>query len=460
MNYLEDTIAAISTPIGFSGIGIVRLSGDQSVSIIKKIFRPKSGKELNEYPNRSMIYGHIIDQEENILDEVLVSIMLAPNTYTREDIVEVNCHGGIVSVRKILEAIINEGARLAEPGEFTKRAFLNGRLDLSQAEAVIDVINAKTDKSLKMSMRQLEGNLSKKISAIREGLLEILAHIEAGIDYPEYDIEEMTNEVMKAGVEESLESVRKLIISSENGKMIREGIKTAIIGRPNVGKSSLLNALLGEERAIVTEIEGTTRDSIEEYINIRGIPLKIIDTAGIRDTDNVIEQIGITKTKAILEESDFVLLLLDGQRSLEKDDKELLKLVDDKKGFILINKVEKNQVLVKEEVQALSHMQVLEISILADVGIDQLKDQIYESISSSNADGDPYEMVSNIRHIQLLKEAYSSLEDGLEGLDMGIPVEMLSVDIKNAWDALGKITGETVGEALLDEIFGKFCIGK
>lgn len=460
MNYLEDTIAAISTPIGFSGIGIVRLSGDQAVSIVEKIFQPKSKKKLREHPNRSMVYGHIVDRDGNILDEVLVSIMLAPNTYTREDIVEINCHGGVVSVRKILESVTQEGARLADPGEFTKRAFLNGRLDLSQAEAVIDVINAKTDKSLKMSMKQLEGSLSKKVSEIRNDLLEILAYIEAGIDYPEYDIEEMSYDTMKLRMGEALEAVQKLIETSENGKLIREGIKTAIVGRPNVGKSSLLNALLGEERAIVTEIEGTTRDSIEEYINIRGIPLKIIDTAGIRDTENVIEQIGITKTKAILEESDFVLLLLDGQRKLEKEDMELLRLVDEKKGFILINKVERDQVLVKDEVQALSHMKVLEISIVADVGIEELKDQIYESISDSNGDGDSYEMVSNIRHIQLLKESATSLEEGMEGLGMGIPVEMLSVDVKNAWDALGKITGETVGEALLDEIFGKFCIGK
>ncbi|WP_246798087.1 tRNA uridine-5-carboxymethylaminomethyl(34) synthesis GTPase MnmE [Alkalibacter rhizosphaerae] len=460
MNYLEDTIAAISTPVGFSGIGIVRMSGTMSLSIIDEIFQAKSGKSVMNHPNRSMVYGHIVDQEGSIVDEVLVSVMKAPHTYTKEDIVEINCHGGIVSVRKILEILTEKGARLAEPGEFTKRAFLNGRLDLSQAEAVIDVINAKTDKSLKMSVKQLEGNLSKKIREIRHVLVEILAYIEAGIDYPEYDIEELTQEVMESRIQEAKKAVDGLIDSSKSGKIIREGIKTAIVGRPNVGKSSLLNTLLGEERAIVTEIEGTTRDSIEEFISIRGIPLKIIDTAGIRETENIIEKIGITKTKEILNESDFVLLLLDGQRNLEEDDKALLELAKDKKGLAIINKVEKNQVLFQKDVEKKTHMEVAEISILEQKGIDKLRERIYETISDASMDGESYDMVSNIRHIQLLKEASKALKEGLEGLKRGIPVEMLSVDMKNAWESLGKITGETVGEALLDEIFGKFCIGK
>lgn len=460
MNYLEDTIAAISTPVGFSGIGIVRMSGTMSLSIIDEIFRAKSGKSVTNHPNRSMVYGHIVDQEGSIVDEVLVSVMKAPHTYTKEDIVEINCHGGIVSVRKILEILTEKGARLAEPGEFTKRAFLNGRLDLSQAEAVIDVINAKTDKSLKMSVKQLEGNLSKKIREIRHVLVEILAYIEAGIDYPEYDIEELTQEVMESRIQEAKKAVDGLIDSSKSGKIIREGIKTAIVGRPNVGKSSLLNTLLGEERAIVTEIEGTTRDSIEEFISIRGIPLKIIDTAGIRETENIIEKIGITKTKEILNESDFVLLLLDGQRNLEEDDKALLELAKDKKGLAIINKAEKNQVLFQKDVEKKTHMEVAEISILEQKGIDKLRERIYETISDASMDGESYDMVSNIRHIQLLKEASKALKEGLDGLKMGIPVEMLSVDMKNAWESLGKITGETVGEALLDEIFGKFCIGK
>lgn len=460
MNYLEDTIAAISTPIGFSGIGIVRMSGSRAKAILKEIFQPKSEKDLDRFPNRSMIYGHIIDSEGMVLDEVLVSIMLAPHTYTREDIVEINGHGGIVSLRKILETLLHHGARLAEPGEFTKRAFLNGRLDLSQAEAVIDVINAKTDKSLKMSMKQLEGSLSKKIGEIRGGLVEILAYIEAGIDYPEYDIEELTDQGMENKIVPLIQGIERLIFSSESGKIIREGIKTAIIGKPNVGKSSLLNTLLGEDRAIVTEIEGTTRDTIEEFISIHGIPLKIIDTAGIRETDNLIEQMGINRTKEILEESDFVLLLLDGQRQLSEEDLSLLRLAQNKKGLVVINKVEENRILERESVESIAKREVIEISILEQKGIDALKQKIHECITEGDLDGESYDLVSNVRHIQLLKEGLQALKDAQEGLSMHLPVELLSVDLKNAWDSLGKITGETVGEALLDEIFSKFCIGK
>jgi tRNA modification GTPase len=460
MYYLEDTIAAISTSVGFAGIGIVRMSGNRSLEILQRIFHPKSGKSIHQYPNRSMIYGHVTDSEGIVLDEVLVTKMMAPATYTREDVMEIHCHGGVVSVRKILETLLKEGARLAEPGEFTKRAFLNGRLDLSQAEAVMDVINAKTEKSLKMSMKQLEGSISKKIGHIRGGLVEILAFIEASIDYPEYDIEELSYETMKTQILGWKDAVDRLIESSGSGKLIREGVKTAIVGRPNVGKSSLLNTLLGEERAIVTEIEGTTRDTIEEYISIRGIPLKIIDTAGIRETTNIIEKIGITKTKEILEESDFVLLLLDGQRPLEEEDKVLLSLAKDKKGLVIINKVEKNRALDRRDVEKVYHMDVVEISIFENLGIDLLRDRIYESISQADMDGESYDMVSNIRHIQLLTEAASALQDGLEGLEIRMPVEMISVDVRNAWELLGSITGETVGEALLDEIFSKFCIGK
>lgn len=460
MNYIDDTIAAISTPVGFSGIGIVRMSGKDALSILKQIFQPNTGKDMDRYANRTLVYGHIFDLDGNMLDEVLASKMLAPNTYTREDIVEINCHGGMVSVRKILEVLLQAGARLAEPGEFTKRAFLNGRLDLSQAEAVIDVINAKTDKSLRMSVKQLEGSLSKKIRQIRNGLVEVLAYIEAGIDYPEYDIEELTPDSMEQGILTLKREIDGLIASSQSGKMIREGIKTAIIGRPNVGKSSLLNTLLGEERAIVTEYEGTTRDTIEEYISIRGIPLKIIDTAGIRETENVIEQMGINKTKEILCESDFVLLLLDGQKDLQSEDLDLLELTRDRNGIVIINKVEKDKVLNKSSVEGKTHMEIAEISILEQQGIHELREMIYGRITESDFDGDSYDLVSNVRHIQLLKDGAQNLQEALQGLEMNLPVEMLSVDVKNAWDNLGKITGETVGEALLDEIFSKFCIGK
>ncbi|MBF7096079.1 tRNA uridine-5-carboxymethylaminomethyl(34) synthesis GTPase MnmE [Alkalibacter mobilis] len=460
MNYLEDTIVAISTPVGFSGIGIVRMSGENSVEITKEIFKTKTKKDFDDYDNRSIIYGHIIDGSGEVIDEVLVSKMLGPNTYTKEDVIEINCHGGMISVRKILELIVEKGARIAEPGEFTKRAFLNGRLDLSQAEAVIDVINAKTEKSLQMSVKQLEGSLSYKVKTIRNQLIEILAYIEAGIDYPEYDIEEMSYEIIREKTNLIKESIDKMILSSESGKIIREGIKTAIVGKPNVGKSSLLNMLLGEERAIVTEIEGTTRDTIEEYISIKGIPLKIIDTAGIRETENIIEKIGITKTKEILAQSDFAILLLDGQRPLDAEDEMLLELAKDKKGIVAINKVEKNVIISKKEVEEKSHMEVVEISVIEELGIDNLRNKIYENITKSQIDSESYDMVSNIRHINLLKEASKSLEEGLEGIKANIPVEMLSVDIKNAWDKMGRITGETVADDIVDEIFSKFCIGK
>ncbi|SHE39818.1 tRNA uridine-5-carboxymethylaminomethyl(34) synthesis GTPase MnmE [Alkalibacter saccharofermentans] len=460
MNYLEDTVAAISTPVGFSGIGMVRMTGDKSVEVIKKIFVTKSTTDFDDYKNRSIIYGHIVDEKGQIVDEVLVSKMLGPNTYTREDVIEISCHGGIIPVRKILELTLANGARMAEPGEFTKRAFLNGRIDLTQAEAVIDVINSKTDRSLQMSVKQLEGRLSKKVKEIRNDLIEILAHIEASIDYPEYDIEEMSFQLISQKSNDIKFKIDKLIQTSKNGRIIREGIKTAIIGKPNVGKSSLLNALLGEERAIVTEFEGTTRDTIEEYINIKGIPLKIIDTAGIRETENLIEKLGINKTKEILSESDFVLLLLDGERGIDEEDMALLQLVKDKKGLVAINKIDRKLKVNKEDVRDKSHMEVVEISILKELGIEELKNKIYDEVSNAGMDSDAYEMVSNIRHINLLQDSSQSLNDCLEGLDSGLPIEMISVDVKNAWDKLGKMIGETVTEDIVDEIFSKFCIGK
>ncbi|NTW70987.1 MAG: tRNA uridine-5-carboxymethylaminomethyl(34) synthesis GTPase MnmE [Eubacteriaceae bacterium] len=459
MFYIDDTIAAISTPLGFSGIGIVRMTGSESFAIAQKVFKA-AAKDFSTVENRKIIFGHILDDSGKVIDEVLVSKMAGPNTYTREDVVEINCHGGLIPVRKILDLLLIHGARLAEPGEFTKRAFINGRIDLSQAEAVIDVINSKTEKSLNISMKQLEGSLSLKIKQIREELLEILAHIEASIDYPEYDIEEMSFELILGKSKKIRDDVEELIKNSESGRIIREGIKTAIIGKPNVGKSSLLNKLLGEERAIVTEIAGTTRDTIEEYISIRGIPLKIIDTAGIRETDNIIEKIGISKTKEILVQSDFVLLLLDAGSELDEEDLILMDLVKDKKGIVVINKIDKELMIDKNEVIQRSHMETAEISLLNDTGVSSLKDQIYDNISVGEIDSESYELVSNIRHIQLLKETSEALKEAGISLESGLPVEMISVDIKNAWDKLGSITGETVTEDIVDEIFSKFCIGK
>jgi len=460
MIHEQDTIAAISTPAGYSGIGIVRLSGEKALDIAERVFQPKTDKGFEEFPNRCMIYGNIQDENGQAIDEVLLVKMKAPNTYTKEDVVEINCHGGMVSVQKILYRLIEKGARLAEPGEFTKRAFLNGRIDLTQAEAVIDVINAKTERSLKLSMNQLEGSLSHLLKGLREKLVEILAHIEAGIDYPEYDIETMSIETVRSKGYEIKKEIEQLIQKAQSGRILKEGIKTAIIGKPNVGKSSLMNALLGQQRAIVTEIEGTTRDTIEEVINIKGIALNIIDTAGIRETEDLIERIGIDKTKEILAQSDFVLTILDGGKILDENDKTLLHLSEGKNGIVIINKIDQEQRIDKKEIEKRTPFPIHEISAMEDRGIEELKDIIYHMISTEEIENESYELVSNMRHIRLLEEALQSLTEGLSGIDAGIEYELFSVDIKEAWDKLGKITGETVSDTIIDEILSRFCLGK
>lgn len=460
MIHEQDTIAAISTPAGYSGIGIVRLSGEKALDIAEKVFQPKTDKGFEEFPNRSMIYGNIQDENGQAIDEVLLVKMKAPNTYTKEDVVEINCHGGMVSVQKILYRLIEKGARLAEPGEFTKRAFLNGRIDLTQAEAVIDVINAKTERSLKLSMNQLEGSLSHRLKRLREKLVEILAHIEAGIDYPEYDIETMSIETVRSKGYEIKKEIEQLIQKAQSGRILKEGIKTAIIGKPNVGKSSLMNALLGQQRAIVTEIEGTTRDTIEEVINIKGIALNIVDTAGIRETEDIIERIGIDKTKEILAQSDFVLMILDGGKILDENDKTLLDLAEEKKGIVIINKIDQEQKINRKEIEERTPFPIHEISAMEDRGIEELKDIIYHMISTEEIENESYELVSNMRHIRLLEEALQSLTEGLKGIEAGIEYELFSVDIKETWENLGKITGETVSDTIIDEIFSRFCLGK
>ncbi|MFZ7119739.1 MAG: tRNA uridine-5-carboxymethylaminomethyl(34) synthesis GTPase MnmE [Eubacteriaceae bacterium] len=456
----DDTIAAISTPVGFSGIGIVRVTGNKTFEIINKIFRSKV-RTFNDFENRKIIYGHIIDNfTEDIIDEVLVSKMKGPKTYTKQDLVEVNCHGGIIPVKKILELILKNGARLAEPGEFTKRAFLNGRIDLTQAEAVIDIINAKTNKSLDISLKQLDGSISKKINVIRNKILEMLAHIEANIDYPEYDIEEVSyDEILKESIVVRNE-VKDLIYNSENGRLIREGINTTIIGKPNVGKSSLLNTLLGHKRAIVTEIPGTTRDTIEEYISIEGVPLKIIDTAGIRETENIIEKIGIEKTKDILNQCDLVLLLLDSSNILDDDDIVLLKMINNKRAIILLNKVDKDVRINEKDIKKITNKQIVQISATEELGIERLKKCVLESVSDNGLELESFEIVSNIRHINLLKETNESLKHVIEAIKAKIPLELVSTDLKDSWGLLGEITGDTINEDIMDKIFSNFCIGK
>ncbi|MFZ7133501.1 MAG: tRNA uridine-5-carboxymethylaminomethyl(34) synthesis GTPase MnmE [Eubacteriales bacterium] len=457
--YYEDTIAAISTPVGFSGIGIVRISGKDAFVIIEKLFHSKYNKEdINV--DRKLYYGHIIHPQNNtVIDEVLVSRMSKPNTYTKENVVEINCHGGMISVKKILNLLIENGARLAEPGEFTKRAFLNGRIDLTQAEAVMDIINAKTDQSLELSMRQLRGGISQQISKLRNHIVEMLAHIEASIDYPEYDIEEISYTKILNISQKVYKDINTLIYHAENGKIIREGILTAIIGKPNVGKSSLLNALMGEQRAIVTEIPGTTRDTIEEYINIEGVPLKIIDTAGIRETKNEIERIGINKAKDIIQQSDLILMMFDVSDPLNEDDLQLIKLIEGKKAILLLNKVDKEKKISKQEFIQYEKP-LIEISATEQIGLRELKEEIINVVFEHGFEKDAYEFISNIRHIQLLNKAKNSINSGMQTIKQQMPLEIVSIDLKDAWMTLGEITGETMKEDLIDQIFSNFCIGK
>lgn len=447
------TIAAISTPAGLGGIGIVRLSGENALDIVKKVFKPKKNRE---YKSHTLRYGYIVDENDTIIDEVLVSYFKAPNTYTGEDICEINCHGGSVSTKKILEIVLKNGATMAEAGEFTKKAFLNGKIDLSQAEAVIDVINSKTEKENRASQNQLQGYLSKKINEIKSGITDILVDIEANIDYPEYDIEEVRREKIDKILCNSIEKLEKLEKSFESGKMLKEGVTTAIIGKPNVGKSSLLNALLKAERAIVTEIPGTTRDTIEEYITIKGVPLKIIDTAGIRKTDDIVEGIGVEKSKKVLEEAQLVLVLLDGTKTLEAEDFELLSMIENKKYIIVINKIDVENKIDKSKLKG----KIIEISAKTLIGLEELENMIEEMFAFNNIEVENDAIITSLRHKQLITSAKDELVKTKKALRDGLPIDMLSIEIQNAVQHLGEITGETVSEDVIKGIFNKFCVGK
>lgn len=457
---IDDTIAAISTPIGAAGIGIVRISGKNAVEIAKKLFRPGKAGALDNIESHKLVYGYLVEPEtENVVDEVLLSVMLAPNTFTVEDVVEINCHGGVVAVRKALEGVIAAGARLAEPGEFTKRAFLNGRIDLAQAESVMDLINAKTDQSLKAAVRQLAGGLSAKVYELRRDLLKTIAHIEAGIDFPEHDIEELSREQVATATREVLAEIEQLIAGSESGKILREGLRTVILGKPNVGKSSLLNALLREKRAIVTDIPGTTRDVIEEFVNINGIPLNIIDTAGIRETDDLVEKIGVEKTRQVLDEADMVLFMLDASTGIEEEDRKIAELVRGKTGIVLINKTDIGTEL--EPVSSyIAGMDRVEISLKTGQGLEDLKNRISEKVFAGQVDPGEGVMVTNIRHRNALMAARESLSEVINTLDMNMPTDCMVIDLRNAWEKLGEISGETLGEDIVDRIFSEFCIGK
>ena len=457
-----DTIAAISTAPGEGAIGIVRISGDLAISIASSIYQCGT-KKLEEQKTHTIHYGHIVDPKSGeVYDEVMVSVLRAPKTFTREDIVEINCHGGIVAINRVLQLVLRMGARLAEPGEFTKRAFLNGRIDLSQAEAVMDLIRAKTDKSMQLAMRQLDGQLSHLIQNLRQEILNTLAQVEVNIDYPEYDdVEEMTLQLLREKTQQVLQGIRALLNTASQGKILRDGLKTAIVGRPNVGKSSLLNVLLREEKAIVTDIAGTTRDTIEEYVNVRGVPLQLIDTAGIRETDDVVEKIGVERSRKALKEADFVLLLLNQSETLQEEDIRLLETTKGMKRIILFNKTDLPSKLSTEDIAPYAkEEEIVTTSMLNKEGIDQLEEKIAEYFFQGQMNERDATYLSNTRHIALLEKAEQALVEVQNGIEMEMPVDLIQIDFTRAWDLLGEITGDSVQDELLTQLFSQFCLGK
>ena len=453
------TIAAISTAPGNAGIGIIRLSGDDCFKILQKIFKPKNKGEIKGY---TIKYGNIVKNEnDEIIDEVLVSYFVAPKSYTKENMCEINSHGGIVVENQILEECLKNGAVLAEPGEFTKRAFMNGRIDLSQAEAVIDIINSKTEKEMMVAQRHLEGSLSKKIKDIQGEILNLMADIEASIDYPEYDIEETTNKKINDTLNSVEEKLLKLKNSFENGKILKEGIKTAIIGKPNVGKSSLLNLILGENRAIVSDIEGTTRDTIEEYINIKGIPLKIVDTAGIRKTNDEVEKIGVERSINNINDAELIIALFDDSRTFDDQDQKILDLIEGKKTIILINKIDLGKNLIKENEKLKKFKNnIIEFSTINETGLDKLYNKIEELFKLNELDCENTEIITNNRHKQQILYALEDVAKGRESLETHMPVDITAICLKDILERLAEITGENVSEDIINEIFKKFCLGK
>ena len=453
------TIAAISTAPGNAGIGIIRLSGDDCFKILQKIFKPKNKGEIKGY---TIKYGNIVKSEnDEIIDEVLVSYFVAPKSYTKENMCEINSHGGIVVENQILEECLKNGAVLAEPGEFTKRAFMNGRIDLSQAEAVIDIINSKTEKEMMVAQRHLEGSLSKKIKDIQGEILNLMADIEASIDYPEYDIEETTNKKINDTLNSVEEKLLKLKNSFENGKILKEGIKTAIIGKPNVGKTSLLNLIIGDNRAIVSDIEGTTRDTIEEYINIKGIPLKIVDTAGIRKTNDEVEKIGVERSINNISNAELIIALFDDSRTFDDQDQKILDLIEGKKTIILINKIDLGKNLIKENEKLKKFKNnIIEFSTINETGLDKLYNQIEELFKLNELDCENTEIITNNRHKQQILYALEDVAKGRESLETHMPVDITAICLKDILERLAEITGENVSEDIINEIFKKFCLGK
>ena len=459
---MSTTIAAISTAPTNGGIGIIRMSGKNCFTILEKIFIPKQKQKIEDIPGYSMKYGYVIDyQTKEKIDEVLVSFFKEPKSYTTENMCEINCHGGVIVEQKILEQCLMAGAELAEPGEFTKRAFLNGRIDLSQAEGIIDLINAKTTQEAKISFHQLEGGLSQKIQEIRKDLLSMMADIEANIDYPEYDLEEVTNANMLKTLHEVKIKLEALQKSFATGKLLKEGIKTVIIGKPNAGKSSLLNAILNEERAIVSKIEGTTRDTIEEMVNLHGIPLKLIDTAGIRNAEDEIEKIGVNKAIQLSEEADLIIAIFDNTKPLEKEDLAILDLLKNKKAIILLNKIdEKDEHL--EQVKEIKELNkpILKISAKTKQGLEALYEQILKMFELKEIELNDGNLITNVRHKEHIRKAINYVNEAKNTVEQNLPIDIVSVPVKQILEELSSITGENVSEDIINEIFSKFCLGK
>jgi len=455
--YETDTIAAISTPPGTGGIGIVRVSGEKAFEIAEKLFKGK--KAFDRIKSHTLSYGKIIDPEKGeVIDEVLISKMKGPNTFTKEDIIEINCHGGTIIMKRILELVLRQGARLAEPGEFTKRAFLNGRIDLSQAEAVIDLINSKTDESSKAAVDQLEGKLSVRIREVRSRLIELIAHIEVTVDYPEHDIEEITGQKIYEELKTIRKKLDKIIEGFEKGRIMREGISAVIIGKPNVGKSSLLNELTGKNKAIVTDIPGTTRDIIEEYININGVPVKIVDTAGIRETEDVVEKIGVEKAEKAIEAADLIIMMVDAKEGMKEEDLKILERIKNKKVILVINKIDLADNGTGFRIP--DSIKTVKTSLKRDIGIEDLEKEIEELFLKGEVSANSEVLLTNVRHKDLIDKAVSSIDDACRAYENKMPLDFVTIDIKSAAEYLGQITGESVREDVMREIFSRFCVGK
>ncbi|KAB2251107.1 tRNA uridine-5-carboxymethylaminomethyl(34) synthesis GTPase MnmE [Staphylococcus epidermidis] len=456
-----DTITSISTPMGEGAIGIVRLSGPQAIEIGDILYKGK--KKLSEVETHTINYGHIIDPETNeTVEEIMVSVLRAPKTFTREDIIEINCHGGILTINRILELTMTYGARMAEPGEYTKRAFLNGRIDLSQAEAVMDFIRSKTDRASKVAMNQIEGRLSDLIKKQRQSILEILAQVEVNIDYPEYDdVEDATTDFLLEQSKRIKEEINQLLETGAQGKIMREGLSTVIVGRPNVGKSSMLNNLIQDNKAIVTEVAGTTRDVLEEYVNVRGVPLRLVDTAGIRDTEDIVEKIGVERSRKALSEADLILFVLNNNEPLTEDDQTLFEVIKNEDVIVIINKTDLEQRLdVSELREMIGDMPLIQTSMLKQEGIDELEIQIKDLFFGGEVQNQDMTYVSNSRHISLLKQARQSIQDAIDAAESGIPMDMVQIDLTRTWEILGEIIGESASDELIDQLFSQFCLGK